>query len=134
MLTLSEGKWSASVDADHLYVDGGYCGEGCSARDGGDVQPNMAATKQTGQGGSGRCLLRAGRRREAAKDGCNLNKRDEAGRGEIAPRGTEEDNPAARVRRLGQRGAILQRGCSAWYEGGQACGVAALLGTKGCFA
>ena len=100
MLTLSEGKGSASFDAGPLYVDGGCRGEGCSARDGGDVQPNMAATKQTGQGGSGRDC--------AARDGggqyCS----------EAAPLVTKGDNPAARLLRLGRRGVLpkINAGCA----------------------
>ena len=114
LLTLSEGKGSASFDADPLFGDGGYCGDGCSARDGGDVQPNMAATKTNGTRRVGARLRRAGRRREAAIDGCDENIRDKVGRGKIAPLGTKGGNPAARVLRLGRRGVLskINAGCA----------------------
>ena len=50
----------------------------------------------------------------AAKHGCDGNKRDEAGRGEIAPLVTKGGNIAAMLLCLGRRGAILRRRCYAW--------------------
>ena len=71
LLTLSEGKGSASFDAGPLFVDGGCCGEGCAARSLLERQPNMAATRTNGTTGLGARLLRLGRRRTILQRGCS---------------------------------------------------------------
>ncbi len=105
-LTLSNRKGSASFGAGPLFVDGGYCEDGCSGWYEVVQQPNMAATSTNGT------------RRVAMM---------------AALRGTKWCNLAAWLLRLGRRGAILQRCCSAWYGVVQSRSVAAPLGTQRCF-